>query len=52
MKIYLLKEKVRNHDDGVVMSAWTTRKAAEKEAERLSWRATLGYEIQELELKA
>lgn len=52
MKIYLLMEVVRNHDDGVLMSAWTTRKRAEQEMKNLSWRETLGYFIVETELRA
>jgi hypothetical protein len=52
MKIYILMEKTRSHDDGIVMSAWTTRKGAEKEAERLAWRETLGYFVKEVELQA
>jgi len=52
MKIYLLMEKIRDQEEGHILSAWTTKKAAEKEAERLSWRETQGYYVKELELQA
>jgi hypothetical protein len=52
MMVYLLYEISTNDpDEGCVMSVWSTRKGAEKEAKRLEWRACLGYRVVEMEVK-
>lgn len=53
VKVYLLYEISRHdNDEGYVMSVWSTRKGAEKEAERLAWRECDGYRIVEMDVRS